>query len=111
MKVYDEVNNLAQAIKESKEYIEYRDIRKEVFSDAELKSKVEEFEKIRYEEQLLAMQGEKQSDEKMVKLQELYTILVQNDKVKEYFDKEVRFNVMMADVNKIIGEAIKDVIQ
>ncbi len=57
------------------------------------------------------MQGEKQSDEKMAKLQELYTILVQNDKVKEYFDKEVRFNVMMADVNKTIGEAIKDVIQ
>ena len=111
MKVYDEVNNLAQAIKESKEYLEYRDIRKEVFADVELKNKVEEFEKIRYEEQLLAMQGEKQSDEKMAKLQELYTILVQNDKVKEYFDKEVRFNVMMADVNKTIGDAIKDVIQ
>ena len=47
----------------------------------------------------------------MAKLQELYTILVQNEKVKEYFDKEVRFNVMMADVNKTIGEAIKDVIQ
>ena len=30
--------------------------------------------------------------------------------VKEYFDKEVRFNVMIADVNKIIGEAIKDVL-
>jgi cell fate (sporulation/competence/biofilm development) regulator YlbF (YheA/YmcA/DUF963 family) len=44
-------------------------------------------------------------------LQELYTILVKNDKVKEYFDKEVKFNVMMADVNKIIGEAIRDVIQ
>lgn len=111
MKVYDEVNNLAQAIKESKEYIEYRDIRKEVFADLELKNKVEEFEKIRYEEQLLAMQGEKTSEEKMAKLQELYTILVQNDKVKECFDKEVRFNVMMADVNKTIGEAIKDVIQ
>lgn len=111
MKVYDEVNNLAQAIKESKEYLEYRDIRKEVFADVELKNKVEEFEKIRYEEQLLAMQGEKTSEEKMTKLQELYTILVQNDKVKEYFDKEVRFNVMMADVNKTIGEAIKDVIQ
>jgi len=111
MKVYDEVNNLAQAIKESKEYIEYRDIRNEVFSNLELKEKVEEFEKIRYEEQLLAMQGEKQSDEKMAKLQELYTILVKNDKVKEYFDKEVRFNVMMADVNKTIGDAIKEVIQ
>ncbi len=111
MKVYDEVNNLAQAIKESKEYLEYRDIRKEIYSDPALKTKVEEFEKIRYEEQLLAMQGEQQSEEKMKKLQELYTILVKNEKVKEYFDKEVRFNVMMADVNKTIGEAIKDVIQ
>ena len=111
MKVYDEVNNLAQAIKESKEYLEYKEIRNSVFSNPDLRNQVEEFERIRYEEQLLAMQGEKQSEEKMAKLQELYTILVQNEKVKEYFDKEVRFNVMMADVNKTIGEAIKDVIQ
>ena len=57
------------------------------------------------------MEGEKQSEEKMKKLQDLYTILVQNPDVKDYFDKEVRFNVMMADVNRIIGEAIKDVLQ
>ena len=46
----------------------------------------------------------------MKKLQELYEILVKNPDVKDYFDKEVRFNVMMADVNKIIGESIKDVL-
>ena len=56
------------------------------------------------------MQGEQQSTEKMKKLQELYEILVQNPNIKEYFEKEVRFNVMIADVNKIIGEAIKDVL-
>ena len=56
------------------------------------------------------MQGEKQSNEKMAKLQELYKILVQNEQVKEYFEKEVKFNVMVADINKIIGEAIKDVL-
>ena len=111
MRVYDEVNNLAQAIKDSREYLEFKAIRSEVFANPELRGQVEEFERIRYEEQLLAMQGEKQSDEKMAKLQELYTILVQNEKVKEFFDKEVRFNIMMADVNKAIGEAIKDVIQ
>lgn len=110
MKVYDEVNNLAKAIKESQEYLEYKAVRDELFADPDMKSKVEEFEKIRYEEQLLAMQGEEQSAEKMEKLKELYQILVQNDKVKDFFDKEVRFNVMMADVNKAIGEAIKDVL-
>lgn len=110
MNVYDGVNNLARAIKESKEYVEYKEIKAELFVDPELKRQVDEFEKIRYEEQLLAMQGEKQSDEKMKKLQELYAILVQNPRIKEYFDKEVRFNIMIADVNKIIGEAIKDVL-
>lgn len=110
MEVYDNANNLAKAIKNSKEYQEYKQIKEELFVDPKLKDQVEEFEKIRYEEQLLAMQGEKQSEEKMAKLQELYKILVQNPKVKDYFDKEVRFNVMIADVNKIIGEAIKDVL-
>ena len=110
MEVYDQVNNLARAIKDSKEYKEYKEIKKNLESMPELKTQVDEFEKIRYEEQLLAMQGEKQSEEKMARLQELYKILVQNPKVKDYFDKEVRFNVLIADVNKIIGEAIKDVL-
>ena len=110
MNVYDEVNNLARAIKESKEYLEYKEIKAELFVDPELKKQVDEFEKIRYEEQLLALQGEKQSDENMKKLQVLYEILVQNPRIKDYFDKEVRFNVLIADVNKIIGEAIKDVL-
>ena len=110
MEVYDNANNLAKAIKNSKEYTEYKQVKQELFIDLKLKDQVEEFEKIRYEEQLLAMQGEKQSEEKMAKLQELYKILVQNPKVKDYFDKEVRFNVMIADVNKIIGESIKDVL-
>ena len=79
--------------------------------DKDIKDKIDEFEKIRYEEQLLAIQGEKQSEEKMKKLQELYAILVQNPDVKNYFDIEVRFNIMIADVNRIIGEAIKDVLQ
>ncbi len=110
MEVYDNVNNLAKSIKESKEYKEYKEIKQFLETMPELKAKVDEFEKIRYEEQLLAMQGEKQSEEKLKKLQELYQILVQNPKVKDYFDKEVRFNVLIADVNKIIGEAIKDVL-
>ena len=110
MTVYDEVNNLAKAIRDSKEYKEYKTIKDELMKTPELKAKVDEFEKIRYEEQLLVMQGEQQSAEKMKKLQELYEILVQNPNIKEYFEKEVRFNVMIADVNKIIGEAIKDVL-
>lgn len=110
MKVYDKCHELAQAIKESKEYTEFKEIKNHVYGELNLKDKVEEFEKIRYEEQLLAMQGEKQNEEKMKRLQELYQILIQEPVVKDYFEKEVKFNLMIADVNKIIGESIKDVL-
>ena len=111
MYVYDKANELARSLKESKEYLEYKKIKEEVKSIPEMKEKIDEFEKIRYETQLLTIQGEEQNEEKMNKLKELYQILMQNPKVKEYFDVEVRFNVMLADANKIIGEAVKDVLQ
>ncbi len=110
MEVYDKVHSLATSIKQSKEYLEFKEIKEEICKDPELKQKIDEFEKIRYEEQLLGLQGEQQSPEKMAKLQDLYKILVDNPQVKDYFDKEVKFNIMIADVNKIIGEAIKDVL-
>ena len=110
MNVYDDVNNLARSLRESKEYKEYKIAKDAVKEDPDLKNKIDEFEKIRYEEQVLALQGEKQTEEKMKELQDLYSILVQNPIVKDYFDKEVRFNVMIADVNRIIGDAIKDVL-
>lgn len=111
MYVYDKANELARSLKESKEYLEYKKAKEEVKSIPEMKEKIDEFEKIRYETQLLTIQGEQQNEDKMKKLQELYTILMQNPKIKEYFDVEVRFNIMLADVNKIIGEAVKDVLQ
>ena len=58
----------------------------------------------------MTIQGEKQNEAKMQELQKMYEELMQNNDVKEYFDKEIRFNVMLADVNKIIGDAVKDVL-
>ncbi|MBQ9298811.1 MAG: YlbF family regulator [Clostridia bacterium] len=111
MTVYDTTHELARQIKNSREYIEYKEVKDIIYADPKLKEQVEEFDKIRYEVQLLTMQGEKQDEQKMAKLEELYTILLKNKDVKKFFDTQVRFNVMLADVNKIIGEAVKDVLQ
>ena len=110
MNVYDKCQALCASLKASREYVEFKEIKELVMAEPGLKDKIDEFEKIRYEEQLLALQGEEQNAEKMQKLQDLYNILVNDPKVKEYFDKEVRFNLMIADVNKMIGETIKDVL-
>jgi len=110
MNVYDTANKLAYEIKNSNEYKEYKQAKNKIMQDPEMKSKIEEFEKIRYDAQVLAIKKGEGDSEKMQKLQELYTILINNKEIKEYFDLEVKFNVMVADVNKIIAEAIKDVL-
>lgn len=110
MNVYDTANKLAGEIKSSEEYKKYKAAKKGLDSNDELKKKVEDFEKLRYEVQLLAMQGKEVEEDKNKKLQEMYTILIQNKEIKEYFDLEVKFNVMIADVNKIIAESVQDVL-
>ena len=110
MNVIDLANTLGEEIQKSEEYKEFKSIREKINADPELKSKIDNFEKIRYNEQILAIQNNSQNQEGMQKLQEIYQILMQDETIKEYFEKQVRFNVMIADVNKIIGNAIKDVL-
>lgn len=109
MYVYDQANNLAKSIQESKEYLEYKKAKEELKSNPEMKQKIDEFEKIRYDVQVMSFQGE-QDEEKQKKLQQMYQILMQDSKIKEFFDIEVRFNIMLADVNRIISESVKDLL-
>ena len=110
MNVYDKTHELAKELKDCPEYTQYKVIKEKIYADQALKEKVKKFDQLRYEMQLLTIQGEKQNEAKMQELQKMYEELMQNNDVKEYFDKEIRFNVMLADVNKIIGDAVKDVL-
>ena len=111
MNVYDTANKLAHELKTSVEYLEFKKIKDEVFQNTELKEKLNEFEKIRYEIQVFSLKGEDQDKTKIENMQKLYLELIQNEKIKEYFEKELKFNVILADVNKIIGEAVQDVLK
>lgn len=110
MNIYDTANELAKEIKESIEYKEYKEARALVLSNPDLKNRIEEFEKIRYDVQVLSFENGKEDSEKMKKLKELYNILIENKDIKEYFDLEVKFNVMIADINKIIAESMSDLL-
>ena len=111
MMIYDTANRLAQEIRQSEEYMNYKMAKQTLNLNASLKQKMAEFEKARYEVQLLTMQTGKQDEEKYKKVQEMYSELIEIEDAKKFFDAETKFNVLVADVNKIIGEAIRDVIQ
>lgn len=65
---------------------------------------------MRYKIQVETMQGSGNATEAKQMLQEKYAELLKDEEIKKYFDTEIQFNVMIADVNRIIAEAIKDVL-
>ena len=111
MNPYDKVHELVRSIKESQEVKEYLQIKEEIYQDEKNKEMIKDFREKQMEVQSLLMQGQEAEQEKMEKLQNLYQILASNVKLKEFFDKEVRFDVMLSDIYKIIGEALKDIIE
>ncbi len=111
MQVYDSANKLAQEIKESEEYINYKMAKEAIDLNIELKKQIEEFEEARYEEQVSYIQTGKQDEEKLKKIQEMYANLIEKEEAKKYFDAELKFNILIGDVSKIISEAVRDVME
>ena len=111
MNIYDTANKLAKEIRDSNEYKEYKKLKANIEANPDQKEKVEEFEHLRYKIQIDAMQGNSTNAEENTKLlQDKYAELLKEEEIKKYFEAEIKFNVMIADVNKIIAEAVKDVI-
>ena len=111
MNIYDTANQLAQEIQQSEEYMTYKMAKEAINLHYELKSKIDEFEKARYEAQIIALQTGKDDETKMRHVQALYGELIQNQEASKYFDAEMKFNILIADINKIIGEAIQSLIK
>ena len=110
MNVYDTANNLAHEVKTSKEYKDFYKIKQQIMNNPDKNIKLKDFEKMRYETQIAAMQGQDIDENETKKLQEKYAKLIQDEELKQYFEAEIKFNVMMADINKILAEAVKDVL-
>ena len=110
MNVYDTVNKLAQEIKDSEEFTNYKKYKELVKTNKEISEMINKFEALRYEIQISAMQGVQVDKNKEEELQEIYTKLLEKENVKEYFEAEFKFNILLADVNKIIGDSVKEVL-
>ncbi len=111
MNVYDTANKLAGEIKQSEEYMNYKMAKQALNLNYSLKERLAKFEKLRYEEQLEMMQTGKKNEERYKELQKEYEELIEDEEARRYFDAETKFNILIADVNKIIGDTIKDVME
>lgn len=110
MNVYEEAHNLARAIKESQEYLQYISLKKEVDQDPELKNTIEEFEKKQIKlqaEQILNNDGVQMPNMETLSeaVQEMASLFSSNPLAAQYVQAKLRFSLMVNDAYKIIADA------
>lgn len=107
MNVYDHAYALAKAIKVSPEYKNFLHAKEKLDGDSSAKEMLTDFRKHQLELQKQKFSGIELAPEQEERLNKLMEVINLNMTVKEYLEAEYRFSVMLADIQKIIGEAME----
>lgn len=106
MNVYEEAHNLAKAIKESNEFIQFNELKDKINENPNLSEIVKDYESKQFEMQAKIATGELTAEDAQKEIIGLSQVLMKDPTTAMYLQAQVRFSVMMGDVYKIIGDAI-----
>ena len=106
MNVYDEAHNLARAIKESQEFKNFDNIRKEVEKDETTAEMLKDLQAKQVEIQAAQMTGQEPSADTISQLQSLSAMIATKPLAAQYVQAEAAFSIMVNDVFGILGEAM-----
>ena len=106
MNVLDQAKELAVSIKESDEFKKYKTLKADLYKDEAVAGSLSLFEAKQANLQRMQMLGEDLNEDELKDAQELFQELNANEAVKAYFEAEFALNQMMAEVSKILGDAM-----
>jgi cell fate (sporulation/competence/biofilm development) regulator YlbF (YheA/YmcA/DUF963 family) len=110
MNFYDNVHALVRDLKKTPEYSNYMALKEKVKADAKLSEGIKEFKEIQRMEQLKYINGNAMDEKVKQDLQQKYSLLIQNPLVVEFFQDEIKLDVLIADMQKILGDGLKEVL-
>ncbi|MBI9011982.1 MAG: YlbF family regulator [Clostridiales bacterium] len=106
MNVLDKAKDLAESIKLSNEFKTYKELKANLYKDEAIAGSLSLFEAKQANLQRMQMLGETLNEDELKDAQELFQELNENASVKAYFEAEFALNQMMAEVSKILGDAM-----
>ncbi len=104
--VYDAAHTLAHAIKDSEEFKKFRELEEAITANDSLKTMIGDIQKRRMEIQAAQLQGIQPDQDVQEKFQALVAVAAKDPTAAEYLQAEMRFNQLMTDVSKILGDVM-----
>ena len=110
MNFYDKVHEMVRAFKDTPEFREYVELKNKLKEEKDAYDRLKDFKERQKNYQMEYIDGKEQSKEKLDEMQNLYSIVIQNETSRKLLENEMKINVMLAVMQKIIGDALKDII-
>lgn len=106
MNVYDEANNLAQALKESNEYQNFKAAELKLKADEEHYAMAQDYAKKQMGLQTKQMMGQELTEEEVEAYNSLTASVLGIPIIAEYFQAQMYFGIVFQDIMDIISKAV-----
>lgn len=110
MNFYDKIHELVRSFKETEEYKTYMELKGKIKEDTKTYELLKTFKEEQKVNQMEYISTGKVNEEKQKKLENDYSVLIQKEEVRKLFENEMKLDIMLADIQKILGEAVKEII-
>ena len=111
MNFYDNINNLVASFKKTEEYLEYKKLKEELKTNEDTYKMLKDFKDKQNEVQIAYLNGQDVSKEKREEMENLYSIVIQNEECRNLLECEMKINIILADLQKSMGEAIEELVK
>ena len=105
MNIYDQAHALARALKETEEYREYQRLKDVAMENETQKALIEEYKRLQFQLQVSMAGGNSPAPAEMERLQKIAGVLQLSPDASSYILAEYRFQKLLADIYKILGDA------
>lgn len=104
MNPYDKAHELAACLRDSEEYKEYSRLKELAYQDSTNKTLLDEYKRLQFHMQAKLASGERPDEDEMKRMQQIGALLQFNPDVSQYLLAEFRFQRMLSDIFKILGD-------
>jgi len=111
MNFYDKVYELVRCFKETEEYKTYMELKEEIKKDDKYSNMLKDFKDKQTKMQMEYIESGEKDENAQKELENIYSLLIQSESVRNFLESEIRLNVLLADMQKIIGEGLKDIVE
>ncbi len=108
MAIYETATKLANEIKNSKEYIQFKKYMKEIKSDPDSEKLLAEYKLSQAKVQNFIISNPKDKKKSLSKFESLQRKVLNNKKINKYLNSEQQFTNMMNNINQILAQAVEN---